>query len=199
MKAQRLEAFTDGVLAIVITIMVLELRVPESAEPAALLATAPLLFAYLLSFINIGIFWANHHHMFQAARQVSGSVLWANLSLLFWLSLVPFVIRWIDERGVAAAPVAAYGIVLLLCAIAYYILSRTLLALHGTESALSRALGSDVKGRASVAIYAAAVPLAFVHPMLGFGLYVLVAVVWLVPDRRIERTLDGARETHRAG
>jgi len=189
MKAQRLEAFTDGVLAIVITIMVLELRVPESAEPAALLATAPLLFAYLLSFINIGIFWANHHHMFQAARQVSGAVLWANLSLLFWLSLVPFVIRWIDERGVASGPVAAYGFTLMMAAISYMLIERAIIAGEGAESRLAAAVGNDRKGLISLLLYVIGMGVAFVLPLMAVAIYVFVSAIWLVPDRRIERKL----------
>jgi uncharacterized membrane protein len=196
----RLEAFSDGVIAIIITIMVLELHVPEGEDLAALGPVLPVLGSYLMSFVFLGIYWNNHHHMFQACRQVSGSVLWANLHLLFWLSLTPVTTAWMGESGFAAWPVAIYGVVLLFSAVAYYILTRTLLAVHDRESAFARALGSDFKGRASLVAYLVAVPLAFVHPALAWGTYVAVAIWWLVPDRRFERVLPSAHaERERAG
>jgi uncharacterized membrane protein len=189
MRVQRLEAFTDGVLAIVITITVLEMRAPASAAPEALLAALPVLLAYALSFINIGIFWVNHHHMLQAAEHVRGSALWANLSLLFWLSLVPFVIRWIDEQGVAPLPTAAYGFVLLMAAISYTLTQRALIASDGGRSRLATAIGGDRKGKLSILLYAAGIAAAFFLPLVAVLFYVIVSAIWLVPDRRIERTL----------
>jgi uncharacterized membrane protein len=190
MKTARLEAFTDGVVAIVITIMVLELKVPHSAEPAALLEAAPILGAYVLSFINVGLYWANHHHLLSAAEHVDGRGLWANLFLLFWLSLVPFVIRWIDEAGFAPAPVAAYGFVLGLSGVAYILLQKAIIAVNGgAESRLAQAIGKDRKGRLSLIGYAAGTLLAFVAPWLAIILYVAIAAAWLIPDRRIEREL----------
>jgi uncharacterized membrane protein len=189
MTKTRLEAFSDGVLAIIITIMVLELKAPRTAELSALLPLAPVLLSYLLSFVFVGIYWNNHHHMLQAACYVDGRVLWANLHLLFWLSLVPFVTAWMGESRFAAGPVAAYGVVMLFAGVAYYLLSRTLIAREGPESPLARAVGDDRKGKASVALYAAAVPLAFVHPWVACAIYVVVALIWLVPDARIEKSL----------
>jgi len=182
----RLEAFTDGVIAIIITIMVLEMKVPHGTDVAALSASVPVLLAYVLSYVNVGIFWANHHHMMHASGRIDGKVLWANLSLLFWLSLVPFVIRWIDEAGFAALPVAAYGVVLAMAAVSYTLLQLALVACNGRGSTLAVALGSDLKGKLSLAIYAASIPLAFLQPWISIALYVLVALMWLVPDRRIE-------------
>jgi uncharacterized membrane protein len=192
MQTQRLEALTDGVVAIVITIMVLELRVPDSAEPRALLAAAPLLAAYVLSYVNVGLYWANHHHMLHATEHIDGRVLWANLAWLFWLSLVPFVIRWIDEAGFAAAPVATYGFVLGMAGVCYLLLQRLIIAVNGAESPVARAVGADWKGRLSLAGYALAILLAFVAPWLAILLYVVIAAVWFAPDRRIERTLTEA-------
>ena len=185
----RLEAFSDGVLAIIITIMVLELKVPHGADTAALRPLVPVFMSYVLSFIYVGIYWSNHHHLLHAVRHVNGRVLWANLHLLFWLSLIPFVTGWMGENHFAALPVALYGVVLLSAAIAYYILARVLVAHHGRDSALARALGSDFKGKVSMLFYAAAIPLAFLSSLLACALYVAVAVMWLVPDRRIERAL----------
>ena len=182
----RLEAFTDGVIAIIITIMVLEMKVPHGADVTALSASVPVLLAYVLSYVNVGIFWANHHHMLHATGHIDGRVLWANLFLLFWLSLVPFVIRWIDEAGLVALPVAAYGVVLFMAAISYTLLQLAIVARNGRSSALAVALGNDIKGKLSMAIYAASVPLAFLRPWISIALYVLVALMWLVPDRRIE-------------
>ena len=189
MTKGRMEAFSDGVIAIIITIMVLELRVPHGAEPSALLPLAPLFLSYVFSFIFLGIYWNNHHHLLQATQHVGGGVLWANLHLLLWLSLTPFVTAWMGENHFAPWPVALYGVVLLGSGIAYFILARALIALHGRESAIAVALGADVKGRISIAIYAVAIPLAFVRSYLACTLYALVAVMWLVPDRRIEKTL----------
>jgi len=184
-----MEAFSDGVIAIIITIMVLELKVPHSADPKELVRLAPVIVSYLLSFIFMGIYWSNHHHLLQAIKHVNGAVLWANLHLLFWLSLTPFVTAWMGENHFAAWPAALYGAVLLFSAIAYFILVQTLLALHGKESTLATALGSDFKGKISIVIYMVAIPLAFVRSWAAFLLYVLVAVMWLIPDRRIEKTL----------
>ena len=189
MTTNRMEAFSDGVIAIIITIMVLELRVPHEAGLAALRPLVPVLLSYLLSFIYLGIYWNNHHHLLHAVDHVDGRILWANLHLLFWLSLVPFVTAWMGENHFARVPVAIYGVVLLAASIAYYILTRALIALHGRTSKLSIAVGKDFKGQLSTAIYAVGIPLALVRWWLGFALYVLVAIMWLVPDRRIERTL----------
>jgi len=191
MTKGRLEAFSDVVIAIIITIMVLELRAPHGAELAALRPLIPKLMSYVLSFVFLGIYWNNHHHLLQATRHVDGRVLWANLHLLFWLSLIPFATGWMGENDFAAAPVAVYGAVLLLSAIAYYILTRALIALHGADSTLAIAIGSDFKGKISVVIYMTAVLLVVVNPLFSCGLYVLVAVIWLLPDRRLERTGAG--------
>jgi len=189
MTTNRMEAFSDGVIAIIITIMVLELRVPHEASLAALRPLVPVLLSYVLSFIYLGIYWNNHHHLLHAVDHVDGRILWANLHLLFWLSLVPFVTAWMGENHFARVPVAIYGAVLLAASIAYYILTRALIALHGRTSKLSIAVGKDFKGQLSTAIYAVGIPLTLLRWWLGFGLYVLVAIMWLVPDRRIERTL----------
>ncbi len=189
MSKGRLEAFSDGVLAIIITIMVLELKVPHGADLGALAPLVPVFLSYVLSFIYVGIYWSNHHHLLHAVRRVNGRVLWANLHLLFWLSLIPFVTGWMGENHFAAWPVALYGVVLLSAAVAYFILTRVLISHHGEDSALARALGKDFKGKVSVVIYAAAIPLSFVSPWLACGLYVTVAAIWLIPDRRIEQAL----------
>jgi uncharacterized membrane protein len=186
MTKGRIEAFTDGVIAIIITIMVLEMKVPAGTDIAALKASLPVFLAYVLSYVNVGIFWSNHHHMLHASEHVSGRVLWANLFFLFWLSLLPFVIRWIDETGVSALPTAAYGVVLIMAAIGWGQLQRALIACNGRSSRLAIALGNDVKGKLSLAAYVIAVPLAFVSPWIAIGLYVANALAWLVPDRRIE-------------
>jgi uncharacterized membrane protein len=185
----RLEAFSDGVIAIIITIMVLELKAPEGAEPSVLIPLVPVFLSYALSFVFVGIYWNNHHHLLQAVRLVNGTVLWANLHLLFWLSLVPFVTNWLGENGFAAWPVALYGMVLLMAGLAYFLLERTLVSLHGQASALTTAVGIDTKGYFSLVFYAAAIPLAFVNAMLACALYVVVAVMWFIPDRRIEKIL----------
>jgi len=189
MSKGRLEAFSDGVLAIIITIMVLEIKVPHEADWAALRPLIPVFLSYVLSFVFVGIYWNNHHHLLQAVRQVNGRILWANQHLLFWLSLIPFVTGWMGENHFAALPVAFYGVVLLFAAIAYFILTRALIAHHGQDSTLATAMGSDLKGKISVLAYAVAIPLAFASTWLSCLLYVLVAIMWLIPDRRIERSL----------
>jgi uncharacterized membrane protein len=186
----RLEAFSDGVLAIIITIMVLELRPPEEPTLEALRPLAPVFAAYALSFVYLGIYWNNHHHMLHAARSVNGAILWANLHLLFWLSLVPFVTAWIGEAHAGPIPVAVYGGVLIMAAIAYTILARLLVRHEGPESALAKALGGDIKGNISLLLYAAAIGLSFVLPLAGIAIYVLVAAIWFIPDRRIERQFN---------
>ena len=189
MEPARLEAFTDGVIAIIITIMVLDIRVPHGADLPALQADVPLLLAYLLSYVNVGLFWNNHHHMLRATERVDGKVLWANLVLLFWLSLVPFNIRWIDEVGFRPLPTAGYGVVLACAALSYNILQRQIIAVNGPQSRLAVATGSDLKGKLSIAMYVAAIALAFLRPWIAIALYVAVALIWLVPDRRIEAAL----------
>ena len=189
MTKDRMEAFSDGVLAIIITIMVLELAAPEQENLAALRPLVPTFLSYALSFVFLAIYWNNHHHLLQAVEKVDGRVLWANLHLLFWLSLIPFVTAWMGETNFAAWPVALYGINLVLAAVAYFILVRVLIAVHGRESVLATAVGRDFKGKVSVVIYVLAIPLAFVSTWLAGGLYVLVAIIWLVPDRRIEERL----------
>ena len=189
MNKNRLEAFSDGVIAIIITIMVLELKVPEGADFAALRLQTPDLMSYVLSFVYLGIYWNNHHHLLQAIKHVDGRVLWANLHLLFWLSLIPITTAWMGNNNFAKLPVAVYGVVLLLAAIAYYILAHILLNLHGRDSVLATALGSDYKGLISMLTYAIAIPLAFVSVWIAGSLYVLVAVMWFIPDQRIERKL----------
>ena len=196
MEKNRLEAFSDGVLAIIITIMVLELKVPQAieqvphlAELADLKPLVPVFLSYVLSFIYVGIYWNNHHHMFQSTKHVTGGILWANLHLLFWLSLFPFTTAWVGENHLAASPTAVYGLVLLMAAIAYYILQRAIIAQQGPNSVLAAAIGHDRKGKLSPLSYLAAIPLAFVSPWIASGLYVFVALMWLVPDRRIERAL----------
>jgi len=186
----RLEAFSDGVIAIIITIMVLELKVPEGAEWAALRPLTPVFLSYVLSFVFLGIYWNNHHHLLHAVRHINGRVLWANTHLLFWLSLMPAATAWIGEYHFAPAPVALYGIVQLLAACAYFILTRSLIAAHGPDSPLAAAVGRDFKGAVSVVIWAVAILVSFVTPRLAGALYVLVAVIWFIPDRRIERALD---------
>lgn len=185
----RLEAFSDGVLAIIITIMVLEIHAPHETSLAALAALLPKFVSYALSFIYVGIYWNNHHHLLTVVQRVSGGVLWANLHLLFWLSLIPFSTSWMGEHGGEHLPVAAYGVVLLSSGLAYSLLVRALLAAHDRESNLAHAIGKDGKGIASVVIYAVAIPLAFYFPAISYALYVAVALMWLIPDRRVERAL----------
>jgi uncharacterized membrane protein len=186
----RVEAFSDGVIAIIITIMVLELKVPEGFDLAAVRPLIPIFLAYVLSFIYVGIYWNNHHHMFHTVQKVNGAVLWANLHLLFWLSLLPAVTHWIGESHLAAWPTAMYGVVLFMAAIAYFILTHVLISHHGPDSTLARAMGRDIKGKLSVVIYLAGVVTAFFVPWLSVALYTLAAAIWLVPDTRVEHVLE---------
>ena len=190
MTKGRLEAFSDGVIAIIITIMVLELKVPHGAELASLRPLAPVLLSYVLSFVYVGIYWNNHHHLLHAARHVDGRILWANLHLLFWLSLFPFVTHWVGETSFAEWPVAVYGVVLLMAALAYTLLVRALLARHGPDSVLATAIGTDFKGNVSIACYVLGILLAaLVNRWAAFAVYAVVALIWLIPDLRIERAL----------
>jgi uncharacterized membrane protein len=193
MGTGRLEAFSDGVLAIIITIMVLELKVPHGTSVAALQPLLPVFLSYVLSFIYLGIYWNNHHHMLHVTQRVSGGVLWANLHLLFWLSLIPFVTAWMGENHFAAVPTALYGVVLLMAAIAYWILLQMILAAEGPHSRLREAVGNDLKGKISPLLYLIAIPAAFFREWIADALYVAVALMWLVPDRRIERTVAHER------
>jgi uncharacterized membrane protein len=194
MGKNRLEAFSDGVIAIIITIMVLELRAPHGVELEALKPLLPALLSYVLSFIYLGIYWNNHHHLLHTVRDVGGGILWANLHLLFWLSLFPVATAWMGENHMAPRPTALYGFVLLMAAIAYYILQRAIIAKQGRDSVLAAAIGSDWKGKLSPALYLAAIWLSFAHPWIGSAIYVSVALLWLVPDRRIERLLEKHKE-----
>jgi len=194
MGTSRLEAFSDGVLAIILTIMVLELKVPHGSEIKALSPLWPLFLSYILSFVNLGIYWNNHHHMMQAVQHVSGGVLWANLHLLFWLSLIPFSTAWMGENNFASAPTAVYGVVLFMSAVAYWVLTNRIIALEGRDSTLAVAVGKDRKGKVSPLLYAAAIPAAFFAPWIAGALYVTVAIMWLVPDRRIEKALEEEEE-----
>jgi uncharacterized membrane protein len=189
MDKGRLEAFSDGVLAIIITIMMLDLKAPREPSLEALRPMIPGFISYLLSFVFVAIYWNNHHHLFQAVSLVNGATLWANMHLLFWLSLTPFVTAWMGQSNFATWPVAAYGVVLLMAAIAYFILVMVLLAQHGRHSTLAAALGRDIKGKGSIGIYLLAIPLAFVDPRIACSLFALVAIIWLVPDRRIETAI----------
>ena len=197
MSKGRLEAFSDGVLAVIITIMVLEMKSPSGPTLAALRPVLPVLLSYLLSFVYIGIYWNNHHHLLHATQHVNGATLWANLHLLFWLSLVPFATAWMDENHFESWPVAVYGIVLLFAGIAYFILTKSLISLHGRGSTLATSIGRDKKGKLSIAIYAAAIPLAFVQPWIAGACYIIVAIMWIIPDPRIERR--AARSTEGNG
>jgi len=190
MKKGRVEAFSDGVFAIIITIMVLDLRAPHSTSFTALRGQVPVFLSYVMSFLYVGVYWNNHHHLLQAAERVNGKVLWANLHLLFWLSLAPFTTAWLGENGIAPGPVATYGIMLLCAGIAYFILTKTLIAQHGKESKIARSIGDDRKGLVSLLVYAVALPLAFVLPVVSCAGYVLVLAMWLFPDPRIEKRLD---------
>ncbi len=189
MNKTRLEAFSDGVLAIIITIMVLEFRVPHGYDWAALKPLFSVFLSYVLSFVFMGIYWNNHHHLLHTVRHVNGKVLWANLHLLFWLSLIPFVTNWMGESGLKPWPVAAYGVVLLLSGVAYFILAQTIIAHQGKDSLLAKAIGNDVKGKISVTVYAASIPLAFWMPLIACLGFVTVALMWFVPDRRIENVI----------
>lgn len=190
MTRSRLEAFSDGVIAIVLTIMMLDLKAPATAEVSGLRPMIPAFFGYILSFVHVGIYWNNHHHLFQAVRSVNGAVLLANLHLLFWISLVPFGTSWMGRSNFATWPVVTYGIVLLFSGTAYFLLAHLLVCHHGRDSTLATAINSDLKGKISLVLYATALPLAFVHPWLACGVYCLVAAMWLVPDRRIEMTIS---------
>ena len=189
----RIEAFSDGVIAILITIMVLELAVPEGAELSALEPLIPVFLTYVLSFAYLGIYWNNHHHLFQATERINGTILWANLHLLFWLSLVPFITGWMGRNHLAPVPTAAYGVVMLFAAIAYWILQTAIVAHQGPHSRLAAAIGPDVKGKISPLLYAAAILLAFVNEWIADAIYIAVALIWLVPDRRIESQLRATR------
>lgn len=189
MGKSRLEAFSDGVLAIIITIMVLEMKAPHEADFAALRPLLPVFLSYLLSFVYLGIYWNNHHHLLHSIQHVSGGILWANLHLLFWLSLVPFVTAWMGENHFAAAPTALYGVIMLFAAAAYWILQHTIIARHGHDSLLAAAVGRDFKGKLSPALYLIAIAATTVAPWIAWSLYIAVALIWLIPDRRIERTL----------
>ncbi len=190
MKKNRIEAFSDGVLAIIITIMVLEMKVPHGTDLNALAPIVPVILSYILSFIYLAIYWNNHHHLFQAVEKVNGNILWANIHLLFWLSLIPFVTGWMGENNFAEVPVAFYGVILLCNSIAYYILTLALKAQHDKDSILVKALGKDFKGKISTVIYIIAVLLAFYQPIIAASLYILVALMWLVPDKRFERIIN---------
>jgi len=193
MTKNRLEAFSDGVIAILITIMVLELRIPHGTDWAALEPLLPVFLTYVLSFVMLAIYWNNHHHMLHATDQVNGRILWANMHLLFWLSMVPFVTGWMGENHFAPLPTALYGVVLILAAIAYTILARSIIAHQGESSKLRMAIGSDRKGWVSIVLYLLAIPFAFIHQWVSDGIYVTVALIWLVPDRRIESALHDER------
>lgn len=186
----RLEAFSDGVIAVIITIMVLEMKVPHGVNVQALVPVIPVFLSYVLSFLYVGIYWNNHHHMLHTTSRVTGPMLWANLHLLFWLSLIPFATGWMGENHFAPAPSALYGFVLLMAAIAYWILQQLIIASHGPDSVLKKAVGGDWKGKASPILYAVAIPMAFVSRWVSLGIYILVALTWLVPDKRIEKTLS---------
>jgi uncharacterized membrane protein len=189
MNKGRLEAFSDGVMAIIITIMVLELRIPSGSDLEALRPLIPAFVSYCMSFVYLGIYWSNHHHLLQVVRHVNGAILWANLHLLFWLSLTPAMTGWMGETHFAAWPVAIYGVVLFMSAIAYYILTRTLLAEHGKDSAIAAALGRDFKGKISIVLYVLGMVAAYWRPIVAFGVYAMVALMWLVPDRRMEKAV----------
>jgi uncharacterized membrane protein len=194
MTKNRLEAFSDGVIAIIITIMVLELRAPHGSEIEALRPLVPVFASYVLSFVNLAIYWNNHHHMLHACHRVNGAILWANMHLLFWLSLFPFTTAWMGENHYRATPTAIYGVVMLMAAVAYYILQGRIINLEGPESTLAKAVGADWKGKLSPLLYAAAIPLAFLNQRISQALYVVVAIIWLVPDRRIEREMSNGME-----
>jgi uncharacterized membrane protein len=189
MTKGRMEAFSDGVFAVIITIMVLEMKSPQGTGLAALQPLLPVFFSYVLSFVYVGIYWNNHHHLLQAAKHVTGGILWANLHLLFWLSLTPFVTAWMGENHFAPWPVALYGVVLLFAGTAYFLLTKRLIAHHAKDSTLAASIGNDRKGALSIVVYAAAIPLSFVRPWIAFACYVMVAVMWLLPDPRIEKTI----------
>ena len=190
MSKNRMEAFSDGVIAVIITIMVLEMKSPHGTTLATLRPIVPVFFSYVLSFVYVGIYWNNHHHLLHAIKHIGGGVMWANLHLLFWLSLIPFATAWMGENHLESLPVALYGSVLLFAGIAYVVLTKRLINQHGTDSSLAVSIGDDKKGMASVSLYALAIPLAFVRPWIACSFYAVVAIIWLVPDRRLERPLE---------
>jgi uncharacterized membrane protein len=190
MNKTRLEAFSDGVLAIIITIMILEIKAPENDSFESLKPLIPVFLSYVLSFVYIGIYWNNHHHMFQVVKKISGSILWSNLFLLFWLSLIPFATSWIGEHHFSAVPMSIYGFVLLMCAISYVILQNKIIKLEGNDSVLHRAINNDIKGKISMSCYILAIPLAFVSPWISGILYIAVALIWIIPDTRIEKQIN---------
>jgi len=194
MGKNRVEAFSDGVFAIIITIMVLELKIPKGSDFASLIPVLPAFISYVLSFVYLGIYWNNHHHMLQATERVNGAVLWANLHLLFWLSLFPVVTGWVGDNHFALAPMALYGVVLLLAGVAYLVLQNAIIACHGNDSLLARAVGGDAKGKLSAVLYGLAIPIAYFEVWISGSIYVLVAMIWLIPDRRIERVLVQAEK-----
>jgi uncharacterized membrane protein len=193
MNKGRLEAFSDGVLAVIITIMVLEMKSPHGTSLGALRPLIPVFLSYVVSFVYVGIYWNNHHHLLHATQRVNGAILWANLHLLFWLSLIPFTTAWMGETHLEPWPVAVYGTVLLLAGVAYFLLTKALINLHGQASSLASSIGRDRKGQISIAIYVLAIPLSFAQPWISEGFYVIVAIMWLVPDRRIERMFRSER------
>ncbi|MDT0642249.1 TMEM175 family protein [Zunongwangia sp. F363] len=194
MKKGRMEAFSDGVLAIVITIMVLEIKVPHGNNITNLEPLIPVFLSYVLSFIYIGIYWNNHHHMIHAAEKVTGAVLWANLHLLFWLSLIPFVTGWVGENHFSPIPMALYGFILFMAAVAYFILQQIIIRSQGKKSILAKAIGRDIKGKLSTVLYLVAIASCFIHPLIAGIIYILVALMWLIPDKRIERSMNGSYE-----
>ena len=198
MRPERLSGFSDGVIAIIITIMVLELKVPHGGDLEALKSSLPVFLSYVLSFVYLAIYWNNHHRMLYVTERVTGAVLWANMDLLFWLSLVPFVTSWVGRFHDSATPAALYGVVLLMAAVGYYILQTVIIRGQGPDSLLARAIARDLKGKSSIVIYAVAIPMAFVQVWIAYGLYIGVAVIWLIPDKRIERVLEDERR-RRAG
>lgn len=196
MGTGRLEAFSDGVLAIILTIMVLELKVPHGVTLSSLRPIVPVLISYILSFINVGIYWNNHHHLMHSVEHVDGKVMWANLHLLFWLSLVPFGTGWMGENDFALWPVAMYGVILAMCGVAYYLLVRSLIHAHGSDSLLAKAVGNDRKGKWSVLLYLLGIGLSFLQPLFGLIAYIIVAATWFIPDRRIEEKIEQVEKEH---
>ena len=189
MGKTRLEAFSDGVIAIIITIMVLEMKVPHTTELSGLAPLGPVFLSYVLSYVNVGLYWNNHHHMLHTVQHVDGKILWANLHLLFWLSLMPFVTGWMGENHFATVPTALYGVVLLMSAVAYWILTRAIIARHGPDSVLARAIGNDLKGKLPLILYSVAIGAAFIHTWISLGIYIAIALMWFIPDRRIEKVM----------
>lgn len=189
MNKNRLEAFSDGVIAIIITIMVLELRIPHGDSIEELKRLFPKFISYVISFVYVAIYWNNHHHLIHTIKRVNGPIMWTNTHLLFWLSLIPFVTAWAGENNFSILPVAIYGVVLFMAAVAYFILTKTIISTHGSDTVLGTAIGKDLKGKISVVLYAIAVPMAFLEPFISVGIYILVALIWLIPDKRIEKSV----------